>query len=130
MPCSIRRQRLPASGRSSSTPAGRAGASGGASWRSASARRAPPGSRRSSCCPERARLLLAAPLFLVGASVYFWCLWDFAVAGRGTPAPIDPPKQLVVRGLYRSVRNPMYLGVLLVVAGWVELFRAARVLEY
>lgn len=84
----------------------------------------------ASCCPERSRLLLAAPLFLIGASVYFWCLWDFAVVGRGTPAPIDPPKQLVVRGLYRHVRNPMYLGVLLVVAGWAELFRSARLLEY
>jgi protein-S-isoprenylcysteine O-methyltransferase Ste14 len=84
----------------------------------------------AGCCLERARLLLSAPLFLVGAAVYFWCLWDFAVAGRGTPAPIDPPKQLVVRGLYRYVRNPMYLGVLLVVVGWAELFRSAHVLEY
>jgi protein-S-isoprenylcysteine O-methyltransferase Ste14 len=84
----------------------------------------------AGCCLERTRLLLSAPLFLVGAGVYFWCLWDFAVAGRGTPAPIDPPTQLVVRGLYRYVRNPMYLGVLLVVLGWAELFRSAHVLEY
>lgn len=84
----------------------------------------------ASCCLEGTRWLLAAPLFLVGGSIYCWCLWDFAVAGRGTPAPIDPPKQLVVRGLYRYVRNPMYLGVLLVVAGWAELFRSARLLEY
>ncbi len=78
---------------------------------------------------EPARLLLAAPLFVVGAAIYRWCLWDFAVTGRGTPALIDPPKQLVVRGLYRYVRNPMYLGVLLVVAGWAVLSRSARVGE-
>lgn len=46
------------------------------------------------------------------------CVWDFARFGRGTPAPVDAPKRLVVRGLYRRVRNPMYLGVLLVVVGW------------
>jgi protein-S-isoprenylcysteine O-methyltransferase Ste14 len=61
---------------------------------------------------------LALPLFLVGVSVYAWCLWDFMSAGRGTPAPMDPPRRLVVRGLYRWVRNPMYYGVLNVIAGW------------
>lgn len=76
------------------------------------------------------RLLWSAPLFLLGAGIYFWCLWDFAVTGRGTPAPIDPPKRLVVRGLYRHVRNPMYLGVLLVVAGWAAFSRSDRVVEY
>jgi hypothetical protein len=58
------------------------------------------------------RWLIAAPLLLIGTAIYLWCLWDFATAGRGTPAPIDPPKELVVRGLYRTVRNPMYVGVL------------------
>lgn len=76
------------------------------------------------------RLLWSAPLFLFGAGIYVWCLWDFAVAGRGTPAPIDPPKRLVVRGLYRRVRNPMYLGVLLVIGGWIVLSRRVAVLEY
>src|SRR5258708_28379598 len=78
---------------------------------------------------EGARLLSAAPLFLLGAAIYFWCLWDFAVTGRGTPAPIDPPKHLVVRGLYRRVRNPMYLGVLLVVAGGAGVSHSAPVVE-
>ncbi|HMV48090.1 MAG TPA: methyltransferase, partial [Blastocatellia bacterium] len=58
---------------------------------------------------------ITAPSYLglipiaVGASIYFWCAWDFATAGRGTPAPIDPPKELVARGLYRFTRNPMYV---------------------
>ena len=65
----------------------------------------------------------AVALLVVGAAIYFWCLWDFAVSGRGTPAPIDPPKELVVRGLYRhSRRNPMYVGVLSVIGGWALLF--------
>ena len=73
---------------------------------------------------------LAAPLLLAGAFVYFWCLWNFAVTGRGTPAPIDPPKKLIVRGPHRYVRNPMYLGVLSVVFGWAVLFRSTEILVY
>ena len=80
--------------------------------------------------PDAARLLIAAPLFLVGGAIYLWCLWHFAVSGRGTPAPIDPPTRLVVRGLYRRVRNPMYVGVLIVVAGWAVYFRSIRLVEY
>ncbi len=79
---------------------------------------------------ELPRILASAPLFLLGAGIYFWCLWDFAVTGRGTPAPIDPPTRLVVRGLYRYVRNPMYVGVLLVIAGWAAFSRSGRVVEY
>jgi len=60
---------------------------------------------------------LAIPLWLIGVTMLIWCFWDFLVKGRGTPAPIDPPKELVVSGLYRYVRNPMYVGVLLVIIG-------------
>ena len=45
-----------------------------------------------------------------GAAVAIWCVLTFAVLGRGTPAPFDPPRRLVVRGPYKYVRNPMYLG--------------------
>jgi protein-S-isoprenylcysteine O-methyltransferase Ste14 len=75
-------------------------------------------------------LLVALALFAVGGSVYGWCVWDFAAFGRGTPLPIDAPKKLVVRGLYRWVRNPMYLGVLAVVAGWAVLYRSAGLALY
>lgn len=75
--------------------------------------------------------LLAAIVVLgLGAGIYAWCVWDFATFGRGTPAPIDAPKRLVVRGLYRLTRNPMYVGVLTVILGWTLLFRASGLLLY
>ncbi|MCI0399078.1 MAG: isoprenylcysteine carboxylmethyltransferase family protein [Chloroflexi bacterium] len=73
---------------------------------------------------------LALLPLLLGAAIYLHCVYGFAVLGRGTPAPFDAPKQLVVRGLYRYVRNPMYIGVLLVTAGWALLFNAWPVLVY
>jgi len=56
------------------------------------------------------------PLTL-GFAIYLRCVWDFVTRGRGIPAPVDHPKALVVSGLYRYVRNPMYLGVLLFLFG-------------
>jgi protein-S-isoprenylcysteine O-methyltransferase Ste14 len=60
---------------------------------------------------------LAIPLWVIGTAMLVWCFWDFLVKGKGTPAPIDPPKELVISGLYNYVRNPMYVGVLLVIIG-------------
>jgi protein-S-isoprenylcysteine O-methyltransferase Ste14 len=67
---------------------------------------------------------------LIGVTIYFWCAWDFTFAGRGTPAPIDPPKELVVRGLYRYIRNPMYVGILSILLGEALLFASWRLFEY
>jgi protein-S-isoprenylcysteine O-methyltransferase Ste14 len=74
--------------------------------------------------------IVAAFLLLVGAAMYLRCLWDFATFGRGTPAPIDPPKQLVIRGLYQYSRNPMYVGVLTVIVGWALLFASVSLVLY
>ncbi|MGB8984861.1 MAG: isoprenylcysteine carboxylmethyltransferase family protein [Anaerolineales bacterium] len=66
---------------------------------------------------------LAIPLWLIGGIVLLWSFWNFLVQGHGTPAPIDPPKELVATGFYRYVRNPMYVGVLLMLIGhflWFE----------
>jgi len=67
---------------------------------------------------------------ILGFSIYLWCVWDFGIRGRGTPAPIDAPKVLVVQGLYRYVRNPMYVGVGLMTAGWWLYFRSSALLMY
>lgn len=66
----------------------------------------------------------------LGTVFYLWCAWDFAFAGRGTPAPLDPPRLLVTRGLYRLVRNPIYVGVLLILAGEGVLFESLTLLIY
>lgn len=75
------------------------------------------------------RFLGLVPIAL-GAAGYFRCAWDFAVVGRGTPAPIDAPKVLVARGLYRWVRNPMYVSVLLVLLGEGLFFESRTLLIY
>lgn len=53
----------------------------------------------------------------IGALVAVWSVITFAVHGKGTPAPFDPPRTLVTHGPYRFVRNPMYLGATLALAG-------------
>src|SRR5215467_529131 len=67
---------------------------------------------------KRGGTLLGWPVLLLGACVLVWCVRDFYRIGQGTLAPWDPPRKLVVLGLYRFVRNPMYIGVLGCVAGW------------
>ena len=67
---------------------------------------------------------------VAGACIYLACAWDFAVTGLGTPAPIDMPRKLVVKGLYRFVRNPMYVGVAWVVLGQAVLFGSVWVAIY
>lgn len=66
----------------------------------------------------------------VGAGILISCIRDFAVIGRGTLAPIDPPKELVVQGLYRYVRNPMYLGVLTLLLGEAVFFESIGLLQF
>ncbi len=56
---------------------------------------------------------------VLGFAVALRCVWDFGWTGRGTPAPVAPPKRLVVVGFYRYVRNPMYLGL---AVGWIGLW--------
>jgi protein-S-isoprenylcysteine O-methyltransferase Ste14 len=62
---------------------------------------------------------LAAIPSIFGFAVAIRCIWDFGWTGRGTPVPIAPPQRLVVVGLYRYVRNPMYVGF---AAGWIGLW--------
>lgn len=76
-----------------------------------------------------ARFAGAVPI-LLGAMALLWCAWDFVFAGRGTPAPFDPPQVLVAKGLYRFVRNPMYIAMGLVLGGEAILFQSLRLLAY
>ena len=66
---------------------------------------------------------------VLGLVILFACVRTFYVAGKGTLAPWSPPKHLVTSGLYRYSRNPMYIGVLLILAGWA-LVTGAAVLGY
>jgi protein-S-isoprenylcysteine O-methyltransferase Ste14 len=62
---------------------------------------------------------LAFPLWFIGWIVMIWCFWIFIANGRGTPAPFDPPSELVAVGPYRFVRNPMYTAGLIALLGWI-----------
>ncbi|HEY6218996.1 MAG TPA: methyltransferase [Gemmatimonadaceae bacterium] len=61
--------------------------------------------------------VVAIALFAIGMGILLWCFRDFVVRGRGTPAPYDPPRKLVVEGLYRFTRNPMYVGIVTALFG-------------
>jgi protein-S-isoprenylcysteine O-methyltransferase Ste14 len=65
-----------------------------------------------------------------GAALAVWCIVAFILIGRGTPAPFDPPRQLVVVGPYRMVRNPMYLGAGLALAGAALFYESWALLGY
>jgi protein-S-isoprenylcysteine O-methyltransferase Ste14 len=67
---------------------------------------------------------------ITGALVLLRCVWDFFDAGKGTLAPIDPPRFLVVRGLYRFTRNPMYNGVVALILGEAWLFQSIGLAKY
>jgi protein-S-isoprenylcysteine O-methyltransferase Ste14 len=71
-----------------------------------------------------------ALLAAAGLAVLLDSFVRFAVRGLGTPAPVLPTRHLVVSGLYRWVRNPMYLAVLSVVAGQALVVGAPRVLGW
>jgi protein-S-isoprenylcysteine O-methyltransferase Ste14 len=61
--------------------------------------------------------LAGAVIVAAGVAILLLTVRDFLVIGRGTLAPWDPPRKLVAVGLYRYVRNPMYVGATLMMAG-------------
>lgn len=65
---------------------------------------------------------LAVPFWSVGIAVVIWCAADFVRKGHGTPLPLDPPRKLVISGLYHSIRNPMYAGALFIQMGNIVWF--------
>jgi protein-S-isoprenylcysteine O-methyltransferase Ste14 len=80
--------------------------------------------------PPLALKLLGALLTAAGAAVLLHTFARFVVEGLGTPAPVAPPEHLVVRGAYRYVRNPMYLGVAATIIGQAALLGRPALLLY
>ena len=65
-----------------------------------------------------------------GAALALWSVFSFALRGKGTPAPFDPPRLLVVRGPYAFVRNPMYIGAVIALAGAALFYKSLALLAY
>lgn len=82
--------------------------------------------------PESIGLQQVAGIFVgsTGSAIALWCIFSFAIIGRGTPAPFDPPRRLVIQGPYRFVRNPMYIGAGLALAGAAIFFQSVYLLGF
>lgn len=74
--------------------------------------------------------LLGLSCIGLGGVLLAACIFEFARSGRGTLSPVDPPRHLVVRGLYRYVRNPMYVSVTAIILGEALLTRSVALALY
>ncbi|MBI5284511.1 MAG: isoprenylcysteine carboxylmethyltransferase family protein [Chloroflexi bacterium] len=77
-----------------------------------------------------ALIAAAAVVLAAGLAIFAWCVSDFVTRGKGTPDPNRPPTELVVHGLFRIVRNPMYTGVVTMIAGEALLFLSPWLLAW
>jgi protein-S-isoprenylcysteine O-methyltransferase Ste14 len=82
--------------------------------------------------PERfgVQQVIGMVIGTTGAALALWCIFTFGTIGRGTPAPFDPPRRLVVRGPYRFVRNPMYIGAGLALVGAAIFYSSLSIFSY
>ncbi len=80
--------------------------------------------------PLGPRVALGVSLILLAHYVLLQHMAAFIIVGEGTHVPIDPPGKLVVRGLYRRVRNPMYLVYVVIILGEALIFRSWWLLVY
>ncbi len=71
-----------------------------------------------------------AIIFVIGFVIMLWCIISFAVQGGGTLSPVDPTKRLVVAGFYKFSRNPMYVGVILILIGEAIFFQSVDLWIY
>ncbi|HMG17863.1 MAG TPA: methyltransferase, partial [Gemmatimonadales bacterium] len=69
-------------------------------------------------------------LVVLGGALAIWCILTFALVGKGTPAPFDPPRKLVAAGPYRWVRNPMYIGAATALAGAALFYQSAALVAF
>jgi len=82
--------------------------------------------------PEQIGTLESVALVLVvlGGALAIWCILTFAVVGKGTPAPFDPPRKLVAAGPYRLIRNPMYVGAGTALTGAALFYQSAALVAF
>src|SRR5438309_10865883 len=80
--------------------------------------------------PNGAPQIAAMIVSSIGTVIALWCIFTFVFVGKGTPAPFDPPRRLVIRGPYRFVRNPMYISAVLVLAGLAIFYQSISVAIY
>ena len=76
--------------------------------------------------PQVAGIIVA----VLGTAVAVWSILTLALIGKGTPAPFDPPRRMVVQGPFRYVRNPMYIGASLALAGAALAYESLPLLGY
>lgn len=76
--------------------------------------------------PQIAGMILGT----AGALFGLWCIFAFVIIGKGTQMPLDPPRHLVIRGPYRFVRNPMYVGAGFALAGAALYFESLELVMY
>lgn len=76
--------------------------------------------------PQVAGMIIVA----IGTVIALWCVFTFVFIGKGTPAPFDPPRKLVIRGPYRFVRNPMYIGAGMTIAGAAVFYQSLSIFIY
>jgi protein-S-isoprenylcysteine O-methyltransferase Ste14 len=87
--------------------------------------------RRHAAPVTGAEEWVALAVIAIGIAIYLCtAFWGFALVGGGTPSPIAPTKILVVKGLHRFVRNPMYIGVALAIGGQAWLFHSLQIAIY
>ena len=84
------------------------------------------GAPATTGAPQLAGMIMVA----IGTAIALSCVFTFVFIGKGTPAPFDPPKKLVVRGPYRFVRNPMYIGAGMTLSGAALFYESLSVFIY
>ena len=75
------------------------------------------------------RYVGAVPIF-IGVFFFLWSAWSLTFSGKGTPCPFYPPEEFVVSGIYRYVRNPMYVGGICILVGEALLFESTYIFLY
>ena len=80
----------------------------------------------STGAPQIAGIILVT----IGTAIALWCVFTFVFIEKGTPAPFDPPRKLVIRGPYRFVRNPMYIGAGMTLAGAALYYESLSIFIY